>query len=231
MIMKFKFIAAFFMLFVLVNFHAQKIQKLIYDLNGAIEIYTENFLLKVDKKGNSFIISPYNFSGTTDYFDNYQEQYNYGKIKNIGDITVEYWNVSDERDARYGKVKRIGNVEVDYWTSLNYESEKFGRIKNIGEITFDYYKKDGFDTENEGKIKSIGNVFIEYWTDMSDKAKFGKLKSFGSVKLDYYNDYYGDKLKFGKLKSVVGNTGKIQVRAEFGFSFNGNKNSSSSVLY
>lgn len=213
--MKLKFIASFFMLFVLTNFHAQKIQKLIYDTNGAIEIYTDVFLINVDKKGSSFVISPYVFKGNIDYYDNYLEQYNYGKIKNIGDIAIEYWNVSDEKDARYGKVKRIGNIEVDYWTSFNYESEKFGRIKNIGEITFDYYKKDGFDTTNEGKIKNIGNIIIEYWTDMSDKAKFGKLKSFGSVQLDYYNDYYGDKLKYAQLKSIAGNTSKIQVKVGF----------------
>lgn len=229
--MKSKLIFIFLLIISITNFSAQTIQKMILDFSEDIEIHTENYVFTLNKNGSMMSFIPNDFNGNIEYYDNYYNQYNYGKYKKIGNHEIEYWNTSDEKDARFGKVKRIDNIEIDYWDSFNYDYGKFGKIKKIGLINIDYYEKNGFNTEIEGNIKNINDFFIEYWDNIQDKAKYAKIKTFGSVKLDYWDDYYGDKLRYGKLKSIVGNSEKIQVRSKFGFSFNGNKYPTPHVLY
>ncbi len=215
--MKSKRVFIFLLILSITNINAQTIQKMILNLSGDIEMHTENYIFILNKNGSGMSFIPHNFNGDIDYYDNDFQEYNYGKYKKIGNHEVEYWNTSNVKDARFGKVKRIDNVEIDYWDSFNYDNAKFGKIKKIGLIQIDYYEKYGFNTEIEGNIKSINDFFIEYWDNVHDKAKFAKIKTFGSVKLDYWDDYYGDKFRYGKLKSMVGNSDKIQVRAQFGF--------------
>ena len=200
------------------NLQAQNIQKMVATMSGSnltsIEIYTEEFVFVLNENGYVGSISSNQLNGTLDYFDNeHFEKEKFGKVKSFGDIKIEYWLTSNERDARYGKIKRIGTIAIDYYESFNYEQEKFGKVKSLGIIPIDYWKKDGFDTDRSGKLKSIGNIFIDYYDyEPMNNSKYGKIKFFGPVKFDYWDDYYHDKGKLGKLKSISGNSDKILVK-------------------
>lgn len=216
--MRIKIVLIFSLLLNFINFKAQNIQKIVASMSGEhltfIEIYTEEYIFVLNENGLIGSVSTKNLNGNLDYFDDEVfEKDKYGKLKNFGDIKIEYWQTSIESDARYGKIKRSGTVAIDYYDSYNFEPEKFGKVKSLGNIPIDYWKKDGFDTQRSGKIKSIGNILVDYWEDEPiSSAKYGKIKYFGPVKFDYWDNYFSDKSKFGKLKSITGNSEKILVK-------------------
>lgn len=216
--MKIKIFLSLSLILNFINFNAQNIQKIIASTNGnhltSIEVYTEEHVFVLNENGYVGSISSKQLNGNLDYFDNEQlEKEKYGKVKSFGDIKIEYWLTSNERDARYGKIKRVGTIAIDYYDSFNYEPEKFGKVKSIGMIPIDYWKKDGFDVDKSGKLKSIGTILIDYYDyEPMNNSKYGKIKFFGPVKFEYWDDYYRDKGKLGKLKSITGNSDKILVK-------------------
>lgn len=216
--MKIKLFLFLFLSFSFISSKAQNIQRIVASMDGenltSIEIYTEEYIFVLNENGYVGTVSSIQLNGTLDYFDNEQfEKEKYGKVKSFGDIKIEYWLTSNERDARNGKIKKIGSVELDYYDSFNYEPEKFGKLKSIGLILIDYWKKDGFDIQRSGKLKSIGNIFIDYYDyEPMNNSNYGKIKDFGPVTFEYWGDYYSDKGKLGKLKSITGNSEKILIK-------------------
>ncbi len=152
------------------------------------------------------------FEGSIDYNDfESEEKENFGKIKNINDLTVEYWKVNDRNDPKFGKISKIGNLQIDYWDAKT-GNEKLGKVKSIGSVTIDYWKKAGFDITIQGKYSRIGDVGIDYYNDQNEKSTYGYLKDIGDVHFSYWDEYFSSDVKVGRLRTVSGNSENVLVK-------------------
>jgi len=117
-------------------------------------------------------------------------EYNSGKTKRIGDLSLKYFNSSQYNS---GKLKQIGDIFINYYTSNQYHS---GKLKSIGNTTVNYFTPTQY---NPRKIKAIGDIKINYYTTAQYNS--GKLKFIGLLNIKYYtpNEYNS-----GKLKEVKG---------------------------
>lgn len=94
-----------------------------------------------------------------------------GQPSKIGNIKVKYYDLS-ENVAEYGKVKKIGDVYLEYHTYQTLPS--YGKIKSIGNLRIDYFKKG----PNEGKVESIGKLKAVYNENGEITKLVGNEKSF-----------------------------------------------------
>ncbi|HAO26857.1 MAG TPA: hypothetical protein DCQ68_02590 [Chryseobacterium indologenes] len=55
----------------------------------------------------------------------------YGKIKSIGNISVDYGLKDIIDDSQYQKLIKFGPVRLDYWNDKFIEKSKYGQVKSI----------------------------------------------------------------------------------------------------
>ncbi|KIO78098.1 hypothetical protein TH53_05765 [Pedobacter lusitanus] len=174
----------------------------ISELNLQFDLQTNNLYLLSRESKRNMEWSDYS---DDEYYDSFSDGDKKGKIKSIGGVKVDYYDVFD--GEKKGKIKSFGNVKIDYYDV--FDGPKRGKIKSIGSHVIGYY--DIFDGgEKNGKMRSFGNIKIGYYDVFSGGEKKGKLSSVGIVKIDYH-DNSAPAPRPGKIKSIKGNTPDLYV--------------------
>ena len=102
-----------------------------------------------------------------------------GKIRKIGDIVIDRFDVDHE--VLMGQPKKIGNVLIKYYAQRS--SAYYGKIMRIGDLTFTYHSYQTLPSYN--KLNQIRNV--------ATKAK---------INIQYFNENTKGFAVSGKVRSV-----------------------------
>ena len=54
-----------------------------------------------------------------------------GKLKSIGNVSVEFGLKDIIDSSKYKKLIKFGTVNLDYWNDKIFDKEKFGKLKSI----------------------------------------------------------------------------------------------------
>lgn len=55
----------------------------------------------------------------------------FGKLKSIGNISIDYGQKDITDSSKYKKLIKFGTVTLDYWNDKIFNKEKFGKLKSI----------------------------------------------------------------------------------------------------
>lgn len=131
-----------------------------------------------------------NFS-SIDYIDSYNSE-NRGKIKQINDITFDYYSSHTTSPGNVNRLSRIRNIAIRY--------DNMGRVNRLGTFNIRYFSSY---YSNTGKIRSLGSVNVDYFSSYNS-VNVGKVQRIGQVRINFFNRSNGS-AKQGKFKSIIGN--------------------------
>ncbi|GEM_PF-2490466 len=173
------------------------------------ELKTGKINFKIDEQGNLLSFSPDQFEGNYEYYYDYSSVRISGKIKQIGNLTVEYFDNFNEDQT--GKPSKIGNVTLDYYK--HQFSFKDGKLRKVGDVLIQYYDNEFTDDKKYGRLKSFNSIKMQYGGEMFSTATIYQLTFVGNTKILYWEDTFGTSQR-GKIKSITGKTPKLKINVE-----------------
>ncbi len=175
------------------------------------EIQLDDIHFQISESGDYIGFYLENSEGGFSYYDDFNNDATYGKLKIQGNKKIVYWDNYNFDGVKYGKPKSIADIDLDYWRDETFDKIKFKKLKNIGSIKIEYFDDEFADKHNYGKIRKIGNIAIGYRDNyVFDSSKYEQIKQIGNTTFEYWDDTL-DKSVSGKLKSINGKNANVKI--------------------
>ncbi len=175
------------------------------------EIQLNDIHFQISESGDYLGFYLENSEGSFSYYDDFNNDATYGKLKTQGNKKIVYWDNYNFDGVKYGKPKSIADINLDYWRDETFDKIKFKKIKNIGSIIIEYFDDEFSDKHNYGKIRKIGNITIGYRDNyVFDSSKYEQIRQIGNTTFEYWDDTF-DKSVSGKLKSINGKNANVKI--------------------
>lgn len=175
------------------------------------EVQINDIHFQISESGDYMGFYLENSEGSFSYYDDFNNEATYGKLKTQGSKKVLYWDNYNFDGVKYGKPKSIADISLDYWREESFDKIKFKKLKNIGSIKIEYYDDEFSDKHNYGKIRKIGNIAVGYRDNyVFDASKYEQIQQIGNTTFEYWDDTF-DKSVSGKLKSINGKNTNVKI--------------------
>ncbi|WP_232703782.1 hypothetical protein [Epilithonimonas sp. JDS] len=175
------------------------------------EIQINDVHFQISEAGDYMGFYLENSEGNFTYYDDFNNDGTFGKLKTQGAKKIIYWDDYNFDGVKYGKPKSIADIDLDYWRDETFDRIKFKKLKNIGTIKIDYFDDEFSDKHNYGKIRKIGKIVVSYRDNfVFDANKYEQIKQIGNTTFEYWDDTF-DKSTSGKLKSINGKNPNVKI--------------------